>query len=56
MPLNNQPLNIPDRQEDATRLRLGAAFTGGIGGPAGVDVGAVVGNMEAAGVCLLYHS
>lgn len=50
MPLNNQPLNIPDRQEDATRLRQGAAFTGGIGGPAGVDVGAVVGNMEAAGI------
>ncbi|KAM5532411.1 hypothetical protein V8D89_013905 [Ganoderma adspersum] len=50
MPLNNQPFNISDRQEDAARLKQGAAFAGGIGGPAGVDVGAVVGNMEATGI------
>lgn len=56
MPLNNQPLNVQGRQEDVTRLKQSSAFTGGIGGPAGVDVGAVVGNMEAAGVCLFSHT
>ncbi|KAI1792966.1 hypothetical protein LXA43DRAFT_301216 [Ganoderma leucocontextum] len=56
MSLNNQPLNIPGHQEEATRIKQGGAFAGGIGGPAGVDVGAVVGNMEAAGVCSLSHA
>ena len=56
MPLNNQPFSISDRQEDVARLKQGAAFAGGIGGPAGVDVGAVVGNMEAAGVSSPSHA
>ena len=52
MPLGNQTLNLPDRQEDTARLKQGTGFAAGISGPGGmgVDVGAVVGNMEAAGV------
>ncbi|RPD74480.1 hypothetical protein L226DRAFT_75340 [Lentinus tigrinus ALCF2SS1-7] len=52
LPPVNQSLNIADRQEDSTRLKQGMAFASGagIGGPVGVDVGAVVGNMEAAGI------
>ncbi|KAH9943019.1 uncharacterized protein BXZ73DRAFT_74083 [Epithele typhae] len=48
VPLTNQMLNIPSRQEDSARLRQGAAY--GVGVPGRVDVGAVVGNMEAAGI------
>ena len=52
IPLGNQTLNVLDRQDDSARLKQGIAFTAGIGGVGGVgvDVGAVVGNMEAAGV------
>ena len=52
IPLGNQTLNVLDRQDDSARLKQGIAFNAGIGGVGGVgvDVGAVVGNMEAAGV------
>ncbi|KAI0366384.1 hypothetical protein BV20DRAFT_652995 [Pilatotrama ljubarskyi] len=47
LPLGNQGLNIQERHDDASaRMRQGIAFGGG----GGVDVGAVVGNMEAAGI------
>lgn len=48
----NQSFNIQERQNDAgARMKQGMAFGAGIGGAGGVDVGAVVGNMEATGVC-----
>ncbi|CDO74092.1 hypothetical protein BN946_scf185043.g142 [Trametes cinnabarina] len=51
IPLGNHALNATDRQDDATRMRQGMAFGTGVGGDrVGLDVGAVVGNMEAAGI------
>ncbi|KAI0751306.1 hypothetical protein C8Q80DRAFT_565798 [Daedaleopsis nitida] len=47
--LGNQTLNMPDRHVDAARLKQGMTF-GSSNGMRGVDVGAVVGNMEAAGI------
>ena len=52
MPLGNQSIGMQERQEDPN-ARLKHGYVAGIGGAAGLDVGAVVGNMEAAGVRLL---
>ncbi|OJT07345.1 hypothetical protein TRAPUB_1811 [Trametes pubescens] len=47
----NQSFNIQERQNDpGARMKQGMAFGAGIGGAGGLDVGAVVGNMEATGV------
>ncbi len=56
LPLSNQSLNISGRQEDSARLKQGIAAFGGGNGMTGVDMGAVVGNMEAAGVRSQFHS
>ena len=50
MPLGNQSIGMQERQEDPN-ARLKHGYAAGIGGTVGLDVGAVVGNMEAAGVC-----
>ncbi|KAI0662994.1 hypothetical protein C8Q70DRAFT_484212 [Cubamyces menziesii] len=49
MPLGNQSIGMQERQEDPN-ARLKHGYVAGIGGAVGLDVGAVVGNMEAAGV------
>ncbi|KAI0676821.1 hypothetical protein C8Q78DRAFT_47645 [Trametes maxima] len=51
LPFTNQTLNAQERQEDTNnRLQQGMIFGSGLSGAVGVDVGAVVGNMEAAGI------
>ncbi|KAI0334818.1 hypothetical protein GY45DRAFT_1052361 [Cubamyces sp. BRFM 1775] len=49
MPLGNQSIGVQERQEDPN-ARLKHGYATGIGGAGGLDVGAVVGNMEAAGI------
>ncbi|KAH9853827.1 hypothetical protein C2E23DRAFT_96875 [Lenzites betulinus] len=51
LPLGAQSLNMQERHdENGARMKQGMAFGAGIGGAGGVDVGAVVGNMEATGI------
>ena len=49
MPLGNQSIGMQERQEDPSG-RMKHGYATGIGGAGGLDMGAVVGNMEAAGV------
>ncbi|KAI0829396.1 hypothetical protein BC628DRAFT_1131096 [Trametes gibbosa] len=51
LPLGAQSLNMQERHdENGARMKQGMVFGAGIGGAGGVDVGAVVGNMEATGI------